>query len=421
MQTIIDGIFVGNFIGEAELASINISQPFMQIVIGICLVMSIGGLSFLGRSLGEGKTEEAQDIFKTIYIFLSITLLLISIIGITFSPKRATLLGANEELLLYAQTYIRIISFFPLIIGSMFLFGFTSRILGKPELYLKATLASIVVNVTLNYIFLAILKTGIGGAAFATGIAHTVSLYFVIKPVLDKNSQVNLFKGRFVTKYIVPVMYNGSSEGVTSVATATSTFIFNLAFMEIAGTSGVAAFTAISYLSLFGGFLIFGIADVIGSIISYNFGNEQHNRVIDIMKLSLLSSSIIGIILFAILSAFAQPLVEIFADNTDVVNLAVGGAKIYAFAFLLSGFNVITGGYFTAIGDAKSSIIISASRGLIFILIGITVLPIFLGVNGVWATVPCAELLTAIFAVYILKNKNQLVLSNKAINHPELS
>ncbi len=97
-QTIVDGIFLGNFVGQNALASVNIVQPFMQIIIGLSMIVSIGSLSFIGRSLGEGKKEEAQNIFKTAFIVITFLSLVVLLVGRLFSDYIAVLLGANEVL-----------------------------------------------------------------------------------------------------------------------------------------------------------------------------------------------------------------------------------------------------------------------------------------------------------------------------------
>jgi Na+-driven multidrug efflux pump len=122
---------------------------------------------------------------------------------------------------------------------------------------------------------------------------------------------------------------------------------------------------------------------------------------------------IIGIILFLTLFLFGKQLVSLFANgNENVLNLAVKGSKLYAFGFLICGFNIINSGYFTAMGNAKASVIISASRGIVFIFLGINVLPMIIGMNGVWLTVPFAELITFIIGRYLVKRTNSLIFKN---------
>lgn len=403
MQGMIDGIFVGNFTGELGLASINIAQPFMQLIYGCTFVVCIGSISSMGRLLGESNHREAQDVFRTSMITVIAATLVLTVVGTFLSKEVAVVLGANEEIVTGVATYIKTISLFAPFIALKVLFGFTDRIIGRPEEYLKATIVSVIVQIILNVIFLKYLGWGIGGAALATGISNIAGFFVVLPYILEKKNKINLFKGKFNGKLIWPICYNGSSEGVTSISTAVATFLFNMAFMEIAGPAGVAAFTAITYMANFGILLMFGISDGITPIISYNYGYEQKKRVRETMKLGIISTLIIGVVIFLVLVIFARPLVMMFTStNEEVINLAANGSRIYAIAFLINGFNIVTSGYFTAIGNAKASIIVSGSRGLVFIVIGIFVLPMFLGVNGIWLTVPFAEVITVIIGMYML-------------------
>ncbi len=326
------------------------------------------------------------------------------IIGFLFSDSIAVLLGANDVLIESVSIYVKTTSIFAVSTSIMFLFGFIDRVIGRPDLYLKGTIVSLIVNIALDYILLKEFNMGIRGAAIATGIAFLSALFIVIWPMINKTSIVNIFVGNFDKSVIIPVAYNGSSEGVTSIATATTAYVFNMAFMKIAGEAGVAAFTTISYISQFGTLIMFGISDGIGPIISYNFGDKKHDRVKSILKLSDGIILGVGIMLFIIIFVFGKILVSMFAgSNKDVLELAVNGSKIYAFAFFMNGFNIVSSGYFTAIGDAKASIIIAASRGIVFIILGIIILPMILGTNGVWLTVPFAELMTFIIGLNLMK------------------
>jgi len=179
--------------------------------------------------------------------------------------------------------------------------------------------------------------------------------------------------------------------------------------MKIAGEAGVAAFTAINYIAQFGILIMFGISDGIGPILSYNYGNKKCDRLNEALKLSTKVNLAIGIVLFFILFVFGEQLVSLFANgNEAVLDLAVKGSRIYSFAFLLCGFNIINSGYFTAIGDARASIIISASRGIVFIILGIKILPMVVGTSGVWLTVPFAECMTLVIGNSLLKRSSKL-------------
>lgn len=408
MQTIIDGIFLGNFVGHNAMASVNLVQPFTQLIIGSSMIISIGCLSFIGRSLGEGKNEEAQNIFKTSLICMVIVSVIITFIGVIFNKPLAVILGANDVLLESVATYIKTLALFALPMSLMFLFGFVDRVIEKPELYLKGSILSVITNIVLNYVLIKELKLGIMGAAIATGMSYSIAFFIVIVPLLNKNTVINIFKGRFDKSTIWPVAYNGSSEGVTAIAIATTSYVFNMAFMKIAGEVGIAAFTSISYISQFGTLIMFGISDGIGPIVSYNYGYKKYDRVEDVLKISYRVTLSVGAVLFLILFLFGKDLVSMFAgNNKEVLDMAVSGSKIYAFSFFLNGFNIVYSGYFTAIGLAKESIIISSCRGIIFIILGIVILPFVFDIQGVWMTIPFAELMTLIIGIGLMK-KNQL-------------
>lgn len=403
-QTIIDGMFLGNYVGPNAMASVNIVQPFMQVIIGCSMIISVGSLSFIGRSLGDRNEEEAQNIFKTSFILIIISTIIISILGIFFSERIAFILGADQVLLNGVASYVKIISMFAPLIGLMFLFGFINRVVGRPDLYLKGMILSVICNIILDFLLIKKLGLGVSGAAIATGLAYVVAFFVVIKPMIDKNNIVNVFKGKFDKSVIVPVVYNGSSEGVTAIAIATTAYVFNMAFMQIAGAAGVAAFTTINYIGEFGVLIMFGISDGIGPIISYNHGYKDKDRVKETLNLALKINLIVGAILFLILFVFGKELVSMFAKgNEEVLKLAIDGSKIYAFSFLICGFNIIKSGYFTSIGDARASIVIAASRGIIFIILGIIILPNLIGISGVWLTIPFAEIVTIIISMYLTK------------------
>lgn len=412
MQTVIDGLFLGNLIGPNAMASVSLGGPYIQFVIGFSMLISIGSLSFMGRSLGEGNKKLTQDIFKTSLILLGIGSIFFSLIGVLFSKNIGLVLGANDILINDVSNYIKVISMCIVPMCLAFLIGFADRLVEKPDLYFKGMIASLLVNITLNYILIKKLQLGITGAALATGLSYSSVFLVVVSPMLKRENVINLFVGKFNKSTIVPVVYNGSSEAMSALATVVSAYLFNNAFIEIAGESGVAAFTSINYIAQFGMLTVFGIADGITSIISYNYGAKEFDRVKSIVKLSSVVSFIVCIATFIVLFFFSDSLIKLFVGSDKfILDLAINGAKIYALAFIFNGFSIIYSSYFTAIGYAKESIIIALSRGLVFIVIGITVLPKLIGINGIWFTVPFAELITFVISLYLM-NKYKLPSTN---------
>ena len=404
VQTMVDGIFLGNFVGTNAMASVNIAAPFMQLMIGMNLIIGIGGASYIGRSLGEGQVKRAQDIFKSACLFMIGLSIVILVLGFTFSHQLASFLGANDVLLADSSTYIKILALFAPFIGLSFILGVFVRCIGKPNVYLISSVASLFANIILNYVLIKQLKLGIVGALIATGLSFTTSFLIAAIPFIKKTAVLNFFTGKFNWKLTGQLLYNGSSEGVSSLAAAISTFVFNMAFMRIAGEVGVSAFTAIGYISLFASLIVCGVSAGIGPVISYNYGAQLHDRVKQMMNISCKMAMIMGTSLVVLIFLFGKYLIMMFvSDNEAVLDLALHGSKIYAFTFFFNGLNILFSGYFTSIGDALSSIIVAVCRGMIFILLGISILPQFIGISGVWMTVPVAEVLTLLVVICLLK------------------
>lgn len=406
IQGIIDGLFVGNVLGGNALASVNLVQPYMQIIMAAALIISVGAQSIIGINLGKGESEKAQNIFRTASILLILISILVTILGVFFSEKIASILGANEVLLEGSSTYIQIISYFTAFIAIMFLFEMIVRVIGKPNISLVSMIISVVLNIILDYLLINKFNLGIKGAALATGISYTMAFLINIIPFVSKKTIINLYKGRFDKSVLFQMIYNGSSEGVSSISNAISMFLFNTALMKIAGENGIAAFSIINYIAQVGYMVLFGISDGIRPIISYNFGAQNENRVNKTLKISIIVNIIIGAIIFIVMATFSKQLIEIFLkDGKYVVEIASTGAKIYGIAFLFNGTNILISSYFTAIDDPKNSIIVAMNRGIVFILIGIVILPYIFGINGIWITIVFADIMTILLCYRLLNNK----------------
>lgn len=411
LQTVIDGLFIGNVLGPDGMASINIASPFVSLIIALAMIVSIGSQSYMGISLGTNDIKKTQDTFKTSIIIILVIGLATTFLGLFLNKQLSQLLGASTILISDVSTYIRTISIFTIPMCLMFLFGFSGRINENPQLYFYGSILSLIVNIILNYLLIYKLSLGVLGAAIATGVAYSSALFIVILPMLNKKSVLNIFDGSFNKKTIIPIIYNGSSEGVTSLSTAITTYLFNMAFMSIAGETGVASFTAINYIGQFGILLMFGVSDGIGPLISYNYGSENFNRIKSTMWLSYKVLISIGITVFCILFFFGSKLITVFIGNNEtILQIANAGSKIYAFSFFMCGFNIVNSGFFTYIGKATISVLIAACRGLIFIPIGIFILPLLFGTNGIWMAIPFAEFITLVIGFIFIKKYYALLI-----------
>ena len=406
IQSIIDGLVVGNFLGPNALAGVSLILPLYSFIAALAVVIGIGSQTIV--SIGQG----ANDITK---VKNSMTTGIISIIGFCFvasvtvlvwSKETVVILGGNSILEGYSVGYIYgLLPFLP-IIGCAYYNDYMLRALGHPKVSMFLMTMSVILNIVFNILFITVLDLGTFGVGFATGLAYTISVLISVYLLQNSNSKLKLFSGKFKFRLLWEMFYNGSSEGVSELAGGITIFLFNLTLMKYLGESGVAAFTIINYIYFVGVITLIGVSDGVIPIISYNFGAKQLDRSKAVFRLAVIVNASIGLILALILAIFGPSIIELFLGEEDqaVIDIASKGARIYAFAFLINWFNILAASFFTAITDAKRSVIISGLRGIVFMSLSVTVLPILFGIEYVWYSVPIAEVLTLCISVTLIYN-----------------
>lgn len=405
IQSVIDGIVLGRFVGANALASVNLVLPCYSLISAFAIVMGIGGQTLVSISLGRGDKQEANDALRSVFVFLLGMSVVVSLVIFLSAGKIASFLGANEVLLPDAVHYIRaLVPFFPLLCA-MFFGDYIIKAMGHP-LYATSVMGmTVVLNIVLDLVFVAVLGWGVMGAGLATGIAFTMGACFNVPRLFSRHEVVAVQRGRYDRRLVWNAFYNGSSEGLSELSVAITVFLFNITMMRYLGESGVAAFTAINYILFIGTTVFLGISDGIIPIIGYNYGARQQERIKSILKLAARTNSLIGIGLFLLLLLFGEQVIGLFFKDhgSEAFEIASRGVSIYCFAFLLCGLNILASSYFTAIGNAKISIIISALRGLVFVGIGILVLPAVFGIDAIWYDVPIAEICTLSVSFWLVR------------------
>lgn len=405
IQSVIDGIVLGRFVGANALASVNLVLPCYSLISAFAIVMGIGGQTLVSISLGRGDKQEANNALRSVFVFLLGMSVVVSLVIFLSAGKIASFLGANEVLLPDAVHYIRaLVPFFPLLCA-MFFGDYIIKAMGHP-LYATSVMGmTVVLNIVLDLVFVAVLGWGVMGAGLATGIAFTMGACFNVPRLFSRHEVVAVQRGRYDQRLVWNAFYNGSSEGMSELSVAITVFLFNITMMRYLGESGVAAFTAINYILFIGTTVFLGISDGIIPIIGYNYGARQQERIKSILKLAARTNSLIGIGLFLLLLLFGEQVIGLFFKDhgSEAFEIASRGVSIYCFAFLLCGLNILASSYFTAIGNAKISIIISALRGLVFVGIGILVLPAVFGIDAIWYDVPIAEICTLSVSFWLVR------------------
>ncbi len=409
---VIDGIFVGNFVGATALAAINISMPAFALFGALVFMLAVGGSVMCGKFIGEGDLQAASSIFsKTVYATLLVTLL-VSVCFLLFLDQLVSMLGANQELHGLVKDYMRIIVFAaPLLVLGLTLDYFV-RIDGRPILASVALIAFAIINISLDYLFIVRLGWGIKGAAWATAIAEGCIFFFLLSHWFSARCTlryISFFEcHRDGWKDVFRAAYNGVSEFANSLSIGLITLLFNWVMITRLGVEGVAAFTIISYMLYIGLEVCYGISETLQPTVSKNLGARQPRRILQFMLIAVLSCLTIGIFVSGVFLLIPETLISLFLREGEyrTVEIALSFIAVFWPVFLFNGMNITLTSYFTALHKPLQSAAIALSRSLVLPVLGLLFLPIWFGDDGVFLAIPLAEAVTFILAV-MLVSKNR--------------
>lgn len=402
---LIDGIFVGQFVGSEAVAAINLSMPILNFLFGIGMMISVGGGTLANIKRGEGDIHESNNFYTVTFLMVTIISILATIICILFSREIAALLGASGSTISLVSSYLFISSiFFIGFIGNAALDMFL-RSGGFPVFPIVCTTLGAVINIVLDYLFIAKFKMGLNGAAFATGASQIIPMIAMLIFIIKKSSW-NFVKPYFDMKAIREMLFNGSSELLSNISVAISGFLFNILIMGSLGVMGVAAFSVANYIATVAMSVYWGVASAIAPGVSFNKGSGHNKRVMAFKRVGIITSLVLGLILALVIFSKGSSIAKIFVgDDIEVINLAVHITKFYGIAIIIMGINIVASMYYTSINEPLISIIIASSRSLIVLVVGLFTLPLIFGDNGLWLSLICAEIVTLCIVVYYSKKK----------------
>ena len=401
LYSIVDGFFVSNYVGKTPFAAVNLIMPVCMGLGTVGTMIGTGGSAIVSQALGEGKRQQANRYFSMLVYFAIILSIVLSVIGLAFARPIAGMLGAENELLENCVVYSRIlfITLTAFILQNIFQSFFITA--EKPSLSLKISIIAGVTNVVLDFLFIVIFHWGIASAAMATGIGQIVGGFIPIIYFARKNdSLLQLTKAKVERKILGKAFINGSSEMITNLSTSLVNILYNFQLMKLAGENGVAAYGIIMYVNFIFMAIFFGYSIGSAPIIGYHYGAANHDELKNLFRKSVLLMGGAGIVLTLLAEILTNPLVNIFASyDKELFDLTCHGFRLYALAFIVMGINVWGSSFFTALGNGLISAAISFLRTLVFQISVVLILPLFLGIDGIWLAIVAAEFLALIVTV----------------------
>lgn len=407
---IVDGFFVSNFVGKNAFAAVNLIMPVLMAIGAFGFMIGTGGSALVAKTLGEGKREKANQYFSMLTYVIIIFSLVITIIGFIFMPQIAMALGASDliidDCILYGRILIAAEIFF-MLQNSFQSFLVTA---GKATFGLIISIAAGISNIVLDFVLVYVFDFGIEGAAAATVFSQIVGglipfIYFARK----NDSLLRLVKTKIQLKPLGKACLNGSSEMLTNLSTSLVSIVYNFQLMKIAAENGVSAYGVIMYVSIIFMSFFFGYAIGVNPIIGYNYGAKNSAELKNVLKKSLVLTSIVSVVMVVAAVLLSGTISKIFVGyDAELHDMTSNALKLYSLSFLVCGFNIFSSAFFTGLNNGVVSAIISFTRTLVFQVTAVILLPMLFGINGIWLSVAVAESLTLVLTiVFLLTNRKK--------------
>ena len=408
LYQITDGIMVGRSLGPEAMASVNVLYPLVALISGLAVMLGTGGNARIAVLLGAGKPEAAGKVLGLI-VALGIGLGLTGTAAtVLLMPLLLEILGTSGLLGYYAGGYLKgILPFFVLMILG-FVLEQSVRNDGRPNLASGVMAGCAVLNIGLDWLFLFVLQTGISGAAMASGISQSVGAvvfigYFARKTFAHKPG-LRFARPDWTPTTVRAVVVNGSSELFNSLSAGITTFLFNRLILAYVGALGVAALTVVQYPMMLGVLIIMGIGSGTQPIFSYNHGAGLHRRVQQTLLQVTLIATVVGLLVFLLMGAPARMLAALFLPgHAEAQQLTRDVSQLVRWSMIFLPPAMVASVYFTALEQAAKSLLVALSRGLILPVLGLALLPPWLGATGIWITPVLAEALTVLVALVGLR------------------
>lgn len=407
---VVDGIFISNYVGSDAFAAVNLIWPVFMILGAIGFMIGTGGSALVSKTIGEGDRKKANQYFSMLIYLLILLGLLFTLVGVFTTRPISNLLGANEAMLEHCVTYGKVLFLFlvPFVLQNCFQSFLI--VAEKPTFGLIISIFTGITNMVLDYLLMYVFELGVFGAGLATGLSQLVGgviplLYFFRK----NNSLLKLTTAKLEVKPILKACMNGSSEMLTNVSLSLVNILYNMQLMKYIGSDGIVAYGIIMYVSFIfiGTYLGYSIGTA--PIIGYHYGAKNTEELKSLLKKSLRLIAITSIVMTILGEMLSKVLASIFVSyDIKLLEMTTRAIQLFSITYLISGFNIFTSSFFTALNNGVVSAIISFLRTLVLQVATILLLPILWGIDGIWVADAVAELLAlGVSIVFLVKNRKK--------------
>ena len=404
LYNIIDRVFIGQVVGPLAISGLAITFPFMNLSGAFGAAVGIGASTAISVRLGQRDYDGAERILGNTITLNLIIGFLFAAVCLAFLDPILRFFGASDATIPYARDFMQVILLGNMVTHMYFGMNAVLRAASKPKQAMIATVFTVAMNILLDVVFIWWWHWGIRGAAFATVLSQILALIYQMRLFSNKDELLHLKRGiyRLRADLVKNIIGIGISPFLMNVCACIIVIFMNNQFVRYGGDLSVGSYGIANGIATVFIMFVMGINQGMQPIAGYNYGSQQMDRVLRVMKLSILAATAIMTTGWTIGMFLPYYCARLFTTDATLIELSIKAIRINMLFFPIIGYQMVVTNFFQCIGKVKISIFLSLSRQLLFLLPLLAVLPSFFGVDGVWYALPASDLTAAIVAAWVM-------------------
>lgn len=427
LYNMVDSIFIGQGVGPLAISGLAITFPLMNLSAAFGAAVGVGASTFISVKLGQKDYDTAKHILGNTMTLNLITGLGVGLVCLLFLDPILRFFGASDQTIPYARDYMVIILLGNVITHMYFGLNAVLRAAGKPKHAMSATIFTVVLNTLLDPLFIYSFGLGIKGAAYATVLAQSLALIWQLYIFSRPKELLHFKRGTFrlqpsIIRNIIAI---GLSPFSMNVCACIVVILINNSMVHYGSDLAVGAYGIANKVAFIFVMINMGVNQGMQPIAGYNYGAMRYDRLMKVVKYSIIAATAIMTTGFIIAMTIPGPCASLFTTDPTLIALSAKGIRYIMVAFPVVGYQMVVSNFFQSIGKAKISIVLSLSRQLLILLPLLLVLPTMFGINGVWVSMPVSDTLSAFMAAWIMivhmrkfkKQHNEITNEQKVIDN----
>ena len=404
LYNMVDSIFIGHGVGTMAISGLALTFPLMNLAAAFGSLVGVGASTLISVKLGQKDYDTAQRVLGNVVVLNILLGVAFTVVVMAFLDPILYFFGGSDQTIGYARDYMQIILLGNVVTHLYLGLNAVLRSSGHPQEAMYATIATVVINILLDPLFIYGLGWGIRGAAIATIVAQIVSLLWQLKLFGNKDELLHFHRGifRLRRKIVSDTLAIGMSPFLMNLAACFIVILINQGLKEYGGDLAIGAFGIVNRLVFIVVMIVMGLNQGMQPIAGYNFGAKRYDRVNRVLKLTIIYAT--GVTTFGFFVGMLMPdlVVGIFTSDRELVDISARGLRIVVMFFPIIGFQMVTANFFQSIGMAGKAIFLSLTRQMMILLPCLLILPRFYGTAGVWYSMPVSDLIASLIAAAML-------------------